>query len=161
MTEYRTEKDFLGELKVPKSAYWGAQTQRAIENFPISGVPISRHSDLVIALAAVKQAAAEANAQLGQLDTDIAEAIAPVHEGGVLVRHAHQWRGAAGEHGRGGTKQIHQGARIAHRMAQSHIAGGDAQARDIGMGMRHQDRQRVIHARVGIDQQLRSGHGRR
>ena len=37
--EYRTEKDSLGEVKVPADAYWGAQTQRAVENFPISGQP--------------------------------------------------------------------------------------------------------------------------
>src|SRR5256885_14624870 len=42
MTDYRVEKDFLGELKVPKEAYWGAQTQRAIENFPISGIRFGR-----------------------------------------------------------------------------------------------------------------------
>ena len=42
MTDYRVEKDFLGELKVPKDAYWGVQTQRAIENFPISGIRFGR-----------------------------------------------------------------------------------------------------------------------
>jgi len=42
MGDYRMEKDFLGELKVPKAAYWGAQTQRAIENFPISGIRFGR-----------------------------------------------------------------------------------------------------------------------
>lgn len=71
----RTEHDLLGDLEVPADAYYGVHTARALENFPISGVPISRHPDLVIALAAVKQAAAEANRQLGQLDDTTADAI--------------------------------------------------------------------------------------
>jgi aspartate ammonia-lyase len=71
----RIEHDLLGEREVPADVYYGVHTARALENFPISGLPISRHSELVVALAAVKQAAAEANRQLGQLDTEIAEAI--------------------------------------------------------------------------------------
>jgi aspartate ammonia-lyase len=71
----RTEHDLLGDRDVPADVYYGVHTARALENFPISGVPISRRSDLVVALASVKQAAAEANQQLGQLDTAIAEAI--------------------------------------------------------------------------------------
>ncbi len=71
----RTEHDLLGDHDVPADVYYGVHTARALENFPISGVPISRHSDLVVALASVKQAAAESNQQLGQLDSEIAEAI--------------------------------------------------------------------------------------
>src|ERR1700754_1498611 len=70
----RTEHDLLGDREVPSDVYYGVHTMRALENFPITGVPISRHSDLVIALASVKQAAAEANQQLGQLDPEIAVA---------------------------------------------------------------------------------------
>ncbi|TVX96381.1 aspartate ammonia-lyase [Mycolicibacterium porcinum] len=75
MPKSRTEHDLLGDREVPADAYYGVHTARACENFPISGVPISRHRDLVVALASVKQAAAEANRQLGQLDPDIADAI--------------------------------------------------------------------------------------
>ncbi len=71
----RTEHDLLGDRDVPADVYYGVHTARALENFPISGVPISRHRDLVVALASVKQAAAESNQQLGQLDSEIAEAI--------------------------------------------------------------------------------------
>jgi len=71
----RVEHDLLGDREVPADVYYGVHTARALENFPISGVPISRHSDLVVGLASVKQAAAEANQQLGLLDTAIAEAI--------------------------------------------------------------------------------------
>jgi aspartate ammonia-lyase len=71
----RTEHDLLGDREVPADVYYGVHTARALDNFPISGVPISAHTDLVIALASVKQAAAETNRQLGLLDPEIAEAI--------------------------------------------------------------------------------------
>ncbi|MDH3275000.1 MAG: class II fumarate hydratase [Gammaproteobacteria bacterium] len=71
--EYRTEHDSMGELKVPKDALWGAQTQRAVENFPISGIPMPRQ--FVAALGLVKWAAAGANAELGLLKSDLAIAI--------------------------------------------------------------------------------------
>jgi aspartate ammonia-lyase len=74
-TPTRTEHDLLGDKDVPADVYYGVHTARALENFPISGVPISQNTDLVVALAAVKQAAAEANLQLGQLDDAIAQAI--------------------------------------------------------------------------------------
>ena len=71
----RIEHDLLGDHEVPSEAYYGVHTVRALENFPITGVPISQHPDLVIALATVKQAAAEANRELGLLDARIAGAI--------------------------------------------------------------------------------------
>src|SRR5947208_14735978 len=70
---FRTERDPLGELPVPADAYYGVQTQRAIENFPISG--LRAPADLVIATILVKKAAAEANAALGRLEPEIAHAI--------------------------------------------------------------------------------------
>ena len=63
----RTESDSLGEYEIPDEAYWGVHTARAVENFPISERPISVYSELVRALAEVKQAAARANAELGVL----------------------------------------------------------------------------------------------
>ena len=71
--EFRTEHDSMGEVRVPKDALWRAQTQRAVENFPISGVTLEpRH---IQALALVKSCAARVNAELGVLDADKAEAI--------------------------------------------------------------------------------------
>ena len=64
----RLEHDLLGERAVPAEAYYGVHTLRALENFPITGTPISIYPDLVAALACVKQAAAIANAELGLLD---------------------------------------------------------------------------------------------
>ena len=70
---FRTERDPLGELEVPADAYYGVQTARAVENFPISG--LRAPADLVTATILVKKAAAEANAALGRLDADVARAI--------------------------------------------------------------------------------------
>jgi len=71
--EYRIEKDSMGEMQVPADALYGAQTQRAVENFPISGYVFPR--SLVRALGLVKAAAAKANAELGLLDAAKADAI--------------------------------------------------------------------------------------
>ena len=70
---FRTEKDSLGEKKVPRKAYYGIQTQRAIENFQISGLGV--HPLLITATAAVKFASAKANHRLGLLDRKRADAI--------------------------------------------------------------------------------------
>lgn len=74
-TVYRTEHDLLGDREVPIDAYFGIHTARALENFPITGVPIARHPDLVVALAAVKSAAAQANNDLGALSDERTRAI--------------------------------------------------------------------------------------
>ena len=71
----RREHDLLGEADVPADAYWGIHTLRAVENFPITGVPIGHFPELVRALALVKQAAARANRRLGNLPAEKAEAI--------------------------------------------------------------------------------------
>jgi fumarate hydratase, class II len=73
MSDYRIETDSLGEVRVPVEAYYGAQTQRAVENFPISRLRFSR--ELIRALGLVKRAAAEANMALGLLDPRLGEAI--------------------------------------------------------------------------------------
>ena len=75
MSATRLEHDLLGNFAVPKSAYWGVHTARAVENFPISGVPIGHYRSLIRALALVKQSAAEANFQVGELSESIKEAI--------------------------------------------------------------------------------------
>ncbi|MFT7618413.1 MAG: aspartate ammonia-lyase [Planctomycetota bacterium] len=71
----RIEKDLLGEKEVPASAYYGIQTARALENFYITGIPISQHKDLIKALAIVKLAAARANYDCGTLDEKILRGI--------------------------------------------------------------------------------------
>jgi fumarate hydratase class II len=73
MTDYRIEKDFLGEVKVPKDAYWGVQTQRAIENFPISGIRFGRR--FIYSLGLIKMASTQTNMELGLLDPKLGKAI--------------------------------------------------------------------------------------
>src|SRR5690606_27089537 len=72
--DYRVEHDSMGELQVPADALWGAQTQRAVDNFPISGRPMPR--GFIRALGLVKAAAASVNADLGLLPKGRAGAIA-------------------------------------------------------------------------------------
>ena len=84
---YRTEHDSMGELQVPTEALWGAQTQRAVQNFPVSGRPMPR--GFIRALGLVKAAAASVNADLGLLPKGVSRAI---HGAAMQV--------AAGEHDR-------------------------------------------------------------
>jgi len=71
--EYRIEKDSMGELKVPADALYRAQTQRAVDNFPISGLRLPRQ--MIRALGLIKLACAHANRSLGLLDESLANAI--------------------------------------------------------------------------------------
>lgn len=71
----RIEHDLLGEREVPYEFYYGIQTLRALENFPITGIPISHFPELIVALAQVKYACALANHHLGLLPTNIKDAI--------------------------------------------------------------------------------------
>src|SRR5512138_1009988 len=75
MTEpgFRTESDALGKVEVPAHALYGAQTQRAVENFPVSGLRLPRR--MIRALALIKKGAAEVNREKGVLDAKLAEAI--------------------------------------------------------------------------------------
>src|SRR5579875_3612153 len=72
--DYRIERDFLGEVRVPARAYYGVQTLRAVHNFPISGLKLPR--EFIRAQGIIKYAAARANMQLGLLNKEIGDAIA-------------------------------------------------------------------------------------
>ncbi len=86
---YRIEHDTMGEVKVPTSALWRAQTQRAVENFPISGQPLE--PDHVHALGLIKAAAAAVNAELGLLDDDVSKAIEQAAQQVADGRHDEQF----------------------------------------------------------------------
>ena len=73
--KFRIESDLLGELQVPVDAYYGVQTQRAINNYKISNTKMCDYPDYVIALACIKLAAAQTNKELGAMDAKIADAI--------------------------------------------------------------------------------------
>lgn len=77
--DIRIEKDFLGEKEVPNEAYYGVQTLRAVENFPITGYRI--HDSLITAMAIVKKAAALANVETGYLPENIGKEIAAADSG--------------------------------------------------------------------------------
>ncbi|MBA2312833.1 MAG: aspartate ammonia-lyase [Actinobacteria bacterium] len=81
MSDYRTEKDSLGEVRVPSHALWGAQTQRALDNFAISGLPPQR--DYVWGMIVIKKAAALANMDTGRLDKTIGDAIVAAADEGL------------------------------------------------------------------------------
>jgi fumarate hydratase class II len=87
--EFRIERDSMGELQVPAAALWGAQTQRAVQNFPISGRPMPR--DFIRAVALIKAAAARANSGLGLLDADLAAAIVQAAEEVAAGKHDAQF----------------------------------------------------------------------
>jgi len=89
MSEFRTEKDSLGEVHVPADALWGAQTQRAVDNFPVSGQPMP--ATFIKAVAQVKKAAAEANTSLGLLDNERRDAIVQACDALISGEHADQF----------------------------------------------------------------------
>ena len=86
---YRNEIDSMGELKVPLDALWGAQTQRAVNNFPISGITIPRQ--FIVALGLIKWAAATANSDLGLLPKNKANAICKACEEIIVGTHDEQF----------------------------------------------------------------------
>jgi aspartate ammonia-lyase len=86
---FRIERDPLGEKPVPQDAYYGVQTARALENFPISG--LRAHPELVRATVLVKRAAALANAELGRLDAEVATAIVAAADEVLSGRHLDQF----------------------------------------------------------------------
>ena len=73
MSDYRIEKDSLGEVRVPVGAYYAAQTQRAVDNFAVSG--LKPYRAFIWSMAVIKRAAAEVNRDLGLLDAKLAEAV--------------------------------------------------------------------------------------
>ncbi|RBP33372.1 fumarase class II [Marinobacter pelagius] len=89
MSEFRTEKDSLGEVHVPVDALWGAQTQRAVDNFPVSGQPMP--ATFIKAVAQIKKAAAEANTSLGLLDNARRDAIVQACDALISGEYADQF----------------------------------------------------------------------
>src|SRR3712207_7166937 len=83
--EYRVEHDTMGEVRVPADALWRAQTQRAVQNFPISGRGLERSQ--IRALGLIKAACARVNGRLGVLDGDVADAIAAAADEVAEGRH--------------------------------------------------------------------------
>ena len=118
MSEYRTEKDSLGEMQVPRDALFGAQTQRAVENFPISDLRFPRR--FIAALGMIKRAAAETNRELGLLDTGIADAIVRAAEEVIRGDHDAQFVVDIFQTGSGTSSNMNTNEVIASRASALH-----------------------------------------
>ncbi|WP_255170767.1 class II fumarate hydratase [Natrononativus amylolyticus] len=114
--EFRTESDSLGEMQVPADAYWGAQTQRAVENFPISGITFGRR--FVRALGVVKKAAAQANRDLDLVAAEEAEAIIEAADEVIAGKHDDQFPVDVFQTGSGTSSNMNANEVIANRAAE-------------------------------------------
>ncbi len=114
--EWRTERDALGEVRIPGDVLWGAQTQRAVENFRISGRGFPRA--FILALARIKLNACEANAELAVLDRDIADAIKSAAWEVINGRHGEQFPVDVYQTGSGTSTNMNMNEVLAHRATQ-------------------------------------------
>ncbi|MFL6180836.1 MAG: lyase family protein [Actinomycetes bacterium] len=110
--DQRTERDTMGEMDVPAEALWGASTQRAVQNFQISGQPIA--PEIIRSLATVKASAAEANASLSALDPDVARAIASAADAIASGQHADQFPIDRFQTGSGTSTNMNMNEVVAH-----------------------------------------------
>ena len=111
--EYRVSKDSLGEVKVPSSAYWGPQTQRAIENFPISGLRLPRR--FIRAQGIIKWAAAKANREVSALSEEVANAIMQAADEVIAGQWDSQFVVDVYQAGAGTSQNMNANEVIAHR----------------------------------------------
>jgi fumarate hydratase class II len=114
--DYRVERDSLGEVRVPADAYWGAQTQRAVENFPISGLTFGRR--FVRALGVVKKSAARANRDLGLLDEAVAAAVIEAADEVIAGEHDDQFPVDVFQTGSGTSSNMNANEVVANRAAE-------------------------------------------
>jgi fumarate hydratase class II len=121
MSEFRIEKDSMGEVRVPAQAYYGAQTQRAVENFPISGQPLPKR--LIRALGLVKAAAAIANRDLGKLKSELAEAVIRAAREVAAGQHDGQFPVDVYQTGSGTSSNMNANEVISNRAIE--LTGGD------------------------------------
>jgi fumarate hydratase class II len=125
--DYRTERDSLGEMQVPAAAYWGAQTQRAIDNFPISDATFGRR--FVRAVGVIKKAAAQANLDLGLLPAEKAECIVDATDEVIAGEHDDQFPVDIFQTGSGTSSNMNANEVIANRATE--LYGGEVGSREI------------------------------
>ena len=125
--EFRTEQDSLGEMEVPADAYWGAQTQRAIGNFPISDVTFGRR--FIRALGVVKKAAAQANRDLGLVPEDKADCIIDAADEVIAGDHDDQFPVDVFQTGSGTSSNMNANEVISNRATE--LYGGEIGTREI------------------------------
>jgi fumarate hydratase class II len=125
--DYRMERDSLGKIQVPAGAYWGAQTQRAVENFPIGDESMDRR--FVAALGIVKKAAAQANRDLGLVDEDVADAIVAAADEVIAGDYDDQFPVDVYQTGSGTSSNMNANEVIANRAAE--IMGAEVGGRTV------------------------------
>ncbi|MFB6310180.1 MAG: class II fumarate hydratase [Salinirussus sp.] len=125
--DYRIERDSLGEIQVPTDAYWGAQTQRAVDNFPISGETFDRR--FIRALGIVKKAAAEANRDLDLVDSATAEHIVTAAGEVIAGEHDDQFPVDVFQTGSGTSTNMNANEVIANRATE--LSGGEIGSKEI------------------------------
>jgi fumarate hydratase class II len=136
MTEYRLEKDSMGELQVPGTALYGAQTQRAVDNFPVSGLTMP--PAFIKTVARIKKAAAQVNADLGELDGDLAAAIIAAAQHIIDGQHSDQFPVDVFQTGSGTSTNMNVNEVLAHLATK--LAGQAVSANDhINMGQSSND----------------------
>jgi len=148
---YRVEKDSMGELRVPVAALWGAQTQRAVENFPISGLTMPR--SFIRALGLIKWAAAGANGELGLMNTGKAVAIQAAATEVADGRHDEQFPIDIFQTGSGTSSNMNANEVIA-RLAAEHLGAPIHPNDDVNMGQSSND---VIPTAVHVSAALLIG----
>ena len=125
--EFRTEQDSLGEMQVPADAYWGAQTQRGIENFPISDVTFGRR--FVRALGVVKKGAAQADRDLGLIEDGKADCIVAAADEVIAGDHDDQFPVDVFQTGSGTSSNMNANEVISNRATERY--GGEIGSREI------------------------------
>jgi fumarate hydratase class II len=125
--EFRVEQDSLGEMQVPADAYWGAQTQRAVENFPISGVTFGRR--FIRALGVVKKSAARANHELELIPAEKADAIVTAASEVIAGEHDDQFPVDVFQTGSGTSSNMNANEVIANRATE--IFGAEMGSREV------------------------------
>ena len=124
--QFRIEKDSMGELQVPSSALYGAQTQRAIDNFPVSGLMMP--AEFIKTVALIKKAAAKVNVGLGALDAELGKAIIDAAEQVIAGQHQRQFPIDVFQTGSGTSTNMNVNEVLANLAAQ--IAGRPVSAND-------------------------------
>ncbi|HVH57026.1 MAG TPA: aspartate ammonia-lyase [Vicinamibacterales bacterium] len=117
---FRIERDPLGEVHVPDGVLYGAQTRRAVENFPISG--LTAHPELITATVRIKKAAAQANASLGRLDSEVAAAIVSAADEILEGAHRDQFVVDVYQAGAGTSHNMNTNEVLAN-LAEEHLGG--------------------------------------
>jgi fumarate hydratase class II len=134
--DFRIEHDSMGELRVPAAALWGAQTQRAVENFPVSGLRMPR--GFIRAVGLVKWAAAQANRKLELLDPDVAAAIQQAADAVIEGRHDDQFPIDVFQTGSGTSTNMNANEVIAH-LASEHLGSTVHPNDHVNMGQSSND----------------------